>query len=322
MRKRAAAGHSQGGPEGAPDGTAADDASGRRRAAAGSAADAAGNGARGAAAIVAAARAGEPDRYLAALLAPARARASLLALAAFLAELRRAVAVVREPRMGEIRLQWWREALQIDPRLRSGNPIADALRAVASAQALPEQLLQQVIDARWRDLDGAPLADEEEFASYLWRSEGVPFLLAAHVLGGRSLPRLPAAAAAAGRAYGLARLLRDMPRALARGRVGLPASYLQAAGLAPEALLSGQGGEPLASLLAELIADIRRHRAAARQSVGNLPAAIGPAFLPLALVGSYVHGLERAGSAALRTPAPIAPLTRFARMAAARLFGI
>ncbi len=270
------------------------------------------------AAIVAAARAGEPDRYLAALLAPARARVALLVITAFLAELRRAVRVVREPKMGEIRLQWWREALQLGPGVRSGNPIADALRAVAGARAIPQALLLEVIDARWRDLDAAPFADDAELAAYLWKSEGVAFLLAAHALGAGPEPPLHAAAAAGARAYGLVVLLLDTPRALARGRLALPASYAQAVGLAPEALLSGQGGEPMATLLAELFADIRRHSAAARQRVAQLPAEVLPAFLPLALVGSYVRCLERAGTAVLRTSAQPAPLTRLARMAAAR----
>jgi 15-cis-phytoene synthase len=274
------------------------------------------------AAIVAAARTGEPDRYLAALLAPARGRAALLVIAAFLAEVRRAVSVVREPKMGEIRLQWWREALQLDPHLQSGNPIADGLRAVAGAGAIPQGLLQEVIDARWRDLDAAPLADDAELSAYLWKSEGAAFLLAAHALGASPDPPVRAAAAAGARAYGLVGLLRGMPRALAHGRLALPASYVHAVGLAPEAVLAGQGGEALTTLFAELFADIRRHSAAARQRVAKLPAEVHPAFLPLALVGSYVRCLERAGAELLRTPSQPAPLTRLARMAAARWFRI
>jgi 15-cis-phytoene synthase len=192
------------------------------------------------------------------------------------------------------------------------------LRALVTDKAIPQQLLEEVIDARWRDLDAAPLADDAELASYLWKSEGAAFLLAAHALGASPAPPLHAAAAAGARAYGLVLLLQGMPRALARGRLPLPASYVQAVGLAPEALLSGQGGEPLATLLTELLADIRRHSAAARQRLAKLPAAVLPAFLPLALVGSYVRCLERAGADVLRASAQPAPLKRLARMAAAR----
>ena len=70
--------------------------------------------------VIASARSGEPDRYLAALLAPPAARADLLALAAFASELARVPSLVtREPTMGEIRLQWWRDALAARPARRA-----------------------------------------------------------------------------------------------------------------------------------------------------------------------------------------------------------
>jgi phytoene synthase len=289
------------------------------------------------AAMLAAARAGEPDRYLAALLAPAAARPDLLVLAAFFSELQRAATLVREPGMGEIRLQWWRQALELAEGLRTGNPIADAVRNVARRKRLPAALLIDVIDARASDLHREMLEDDAALQAYLWKREGVAFLLAAAVLGGRPGRLLDAAAAAGARAYGLVRLLQGMPRALARGRLALPTTYLRAVGLEPETILSGgprpsgglsgaEGGkgglsgaegEPLAALLAELFADVRRHLAACRQHVANLPREVGPAFLPLALVASYLRGLERAGVGVLRSPTEIAPLTRVCRMAAA-----
>jgi phytoene synthase len=281
------------------------------------------NGAPPDATILAAARAGEPDRYLAALLAPAAARPPLMVLAAFFGELERAATLVREPGMGEIRLQWWRQALELAEGLRTGNPIADALRDVARRKRLPAALLTDAIDARASDLHREMMEDDAALQAYLWKSEGAAFLLGACVLGGERQTLVEAAAAASARAYGLVRLLRGMPRALARGRLTLPATYLRAVGLAPETLLSSAGsmsdaaGEPLAALLAELFADVRRHLAASRQHVANLPQELGPAFLPLALVAPYLRRLERAGGDILRTPAEIAPLTRVFRLAAA-----
>ena len=73
-----------------------------------------------------AARANEYDRYLAALLAPKAARPGLIALAAFQGEVARAVETVNEPIMGEIRLQWWRDAL---PGLRDGASTGSASRS-------------------------------------------------------------------------------------------------------------------------------------------------------------------------------------------------
>ena len=96
-------------------------------------------------AIAASARAGEPDRYLAALLAPPSARPHLLALAAFLGELARVPArVTREPAMGQIRLQWWRDAIAAPAGARTGNPVADALRATIRTCHLPAAVPSEV----------------------------------------------------------------------------------------------------------------------------------------------------------------------------------
>jgi phytoene synthase len=269
-------------------------------------------------AIIAAARAGEPDRYLSALLAPAPARSGLLALAAFLSELGRIPEVVGAPATGEIRLQWWREALALPPQYRTGSPIADALREVARAQALPQALLEDVIDAHAGDLLPAALADEAALQAYLWKREGVAFLLGARVLA-RAPDALEAAAATGGRAYGLARLLLKMARKKEQARPPRAHPTPQTEGdVPPPASPDPQQWE---ALLGELSADARRHLAACRQHLADLPKLMRPAFLPLALVAPYLRALERkAGEPAAKDPV-ISPLTRVSRIAIAHWLG-
>lgn len=52
------------------------------------------------------------DRFLAALFAPVARREDLFALYAFNLEVARTREMVREPMMGRIRLQWWRETIE------------------------------------------------------------------------------------------------------------------------------------------------------------------------------------------------------------------
>src|SRR5215831_6201690 len=155
--------------------------------------------------VVACARAGEPDRYLAALLAPPKARPHLLALAAFSSELARVPALVRhEPAMGAIRLQWWRDALEAsDQWARTGNPVADAVRASSQTCQWPRAVLVEAIDAHELDLARSGLADDAAFAAYLWKCEGALFALAAGMLSGGHEADLRPAAVASGQAYGL-----------------------------------------------------------------------------------------------------------------------
>jgi len=101
-----------------------------------------------------AARRSEPDRYLAALLAPRAARADLIALAAFVGEVARIPLTGSEPMIGEIRLQWWRDALvNLLGGTATGSPIADTVGAAIRSRGLPEALFMSIIDARSRDLD-------------------------------------------------------------------------------------------------------------------------------------------------------------------------
>ena len=148
--------------------------------------------------ILQSARAGEPDRYLAALLAPPPARLHLLALAAFSSELANvSAAVTREPVMGEIRLQWWRDSLApgVAP---TGNPIADALRAAIAEASLPRPVLLDVIDAHALDLNPQPLESDADLDAYLQRTEGALFGLAARILDDRRSGAPRAAAGEAG----------------------------------------------------------------------------------------------------------------------------
>src|SRR4051812_49601467 len=57
-------------------------------------------------------RTADPDRYFSALFAPAGMRPFLFALYAFNAEVARVAETVREPMLGAIRLEWWRETAE------------------------------------------------------------------------------------------------------------------------------------------------------------------------------------------------------------------
>src|SRR5438067_12028668 len=75
----------------------------------------------------------DPDRYFSALFAPAEKRPFLFALYAFNHEIARIGETVREPMMGEIRLQWWRETVG---SARAGEPREhDVARALAAPVA-------------------------------------------------------------------------------------------------------------------------------------------------------------------------------------------
>jgi phytoene synthase len=284
----------------------------------------------GGADVAAIAREGEPDRYLAALLAPALEREALLALAALATELARIpLRVVREPVMGEIRLEWWRKALLSAEGDSAGHSVAHAMREAVGRYNLPAAVLDDMIDARALDLTAAPFADDAAVEHYLWRVEGALFALAGRILSpdaDKVADKVADKAAedacrAAGYAYGLTRLLLALPRSLLLGRVPLAATQVTAAGLSAHELLAGASREPAEALLHACTAQIRGSLAVARRHIPRLPRRARLAFLPLALVAPYVRQLERLGGSALSTEVQILPLTRVWRIATAHLSG-
>ena len=80
------------------------------------------------------------DRYLAALFARSGPRADLLALYAFNLELAKIRELVREPMMGLIRLQWWRDCIA---EIYAGNvrrhQVAQPLAAAVARHGLPRE---------------------------------------------------------------------------------------------------------------------------------------------------------------------------------------
>ena len=76
----------------------------------------------------------DPDRWLATLFLPEAARAPVHALLAFNGEIAKIRDLVSEPMLGEIRYQWWRDAMHRTAAAAGGNPGG---RGVASIRSPP-----------------------------------------------------------------------------------------------------------------------------------------------------------------------------------------
>ena len=269
-----------------------------------------------------AARRDEPDRYLSALLAPAAAQPALLALAAFAGEMARIPASVREPMMGEIRLQWWRDAVAAAALGgNSGHPVADALGAAMQEHGLNAQNFLRMIDARAFDLSGDLHASETELAKYLADTEGAAFSLAAEVLTGRPLP--DGLATNAGIAYGLARTLGRLPAMLHNGGFPLPEDVLNRVGVTrsqlterPFAAAAVTGAR---SAVKAMQAKARASLTEVRSATNELRSGDDLALLPLAMVEPYFAVQNRVGFNPLEHMAEVLPLMRIWTLARARL---
>lgn len=266
-------------------------------------------------AVMAAAKAGEPDRYLAALLAPAHRRGDLLALAAFSAELGAVVERVREPMMGEIRLQWWRDVVA-GTREAGGHPVADAVVKMISDQCLDRDVLLAMTEAHAFDLYSDPMPDDVAFHGYLDKTAGAAFKLGLQLSGVQDADIL---ALYAGRAYGAVRLLQAWPRLNVRGRNPFPAAWLASSDGCVDGQCVADGGA-FAGLVARVTEDLERDRRAACEHARSLSRDQRVSLLPLAMIRPYLATI-RAGVAS-RSVKDVGPLRRVATIARAHWFGL
>ncbi len=236
----------------------------------------------------------DPDRHIATLFAPADRRAYLYALYAFALEIGGVRAAVKEPALGEIRLQWWRDVLGGGRETEaSGHPIAVALLQTMTDNRLPAQALTALVDARAADLYDDQPSDWTALEGYCGETQSSLFRLAGIVLMRGGDPGAADAAGHAGVAWGVTGLLRAFPWHARRGQNFLPLPLTELVGVDREDIVAGRESEGLLAALAEMRAKAREHLARARALKSSIRPEIRAAFLPLAMVERYLAPMER-----------------------------
>jgi phytoene/squalene synthetase len=162
---------------------------------------------------------GDPDRFLATMAAPSALRGTLFPLYAFNVEIARAPWVTQEPMIAEMRLQWWRDALE---EIETGgavrrhevvSPLAELLDAEACAT------LDLAVAARRWDIYKDPFEDAAHFEKYLDETSAGVLWTAARLTGARASEE--PAVRAWGRALGLVNWFRAVPALEAANRIPL-----------------------------------------------------------------------------------------------------
>jgi phytoene synthase len=218
----------------------------------------------------------DEDRWLASRFAPASVRAHLMRLYALVYEIARTAEQVRDPRLGDIRLQYWREAVAeaFERGSASNRGVLAGLDLLRNETVIEQAPLQQLIDARASDLDEAPFATWDDLHAYLDGTAGAVLQLALQICArdfaasaeGLALVRN------GGRAWGLAGLARVFPIWDARRRTFLPAA------------VRGQAARPALRLMHERAGPLLRAAAEVRA-----PQEAFPAFGYLALTPLYLR---------------------------------
>lgn len=214
-------------------------------------------------------RRADEDRWLASRFAPQDARTRLVALYALNHEIARTAETVRQAAIGDIRLQWWREATA---EVFAGgparkHPVVQVFAAAHAETPFSPEIVSALIDARGADLEPAPFATWNAMETYLDATSGGIMRLAFTACGAAPSEVIQPAA----RAWGYAGLMRAGAHWRARGRTFLPA-----------------GRDPH-----EMLERARAAYVAARELASSIPSVAFPALGYVALTRGYLRALER-----------------------------
>jgi len=242
--------------------------------------------------LAASVRAADPDRYFSTLFAPAPKRPLLFALYAFNAEVARIAESVREPMLGAIRLEWWRETAEAAAKGSARNH--DVARGLVVLFGERPGLLagfEALVAARAFDSSADRIADFAALEAYVDSTSGALMRLAAQILDGPA--GIAETVREAGLAYGLTGLLRALPFHNDRHKLYLPLDLLSALDVTPEAFFHLEPGEPRRAGAVRQVALKARDYFLAAQKAPRPGAALA-AILPAALVPVYLRKLNTA----------------------------
>ena len=150
------------------------------------------------------------DFYFWSLFLPVEHRGAIQALLAFDTEIARIPALVSDSALGEIRYQWWRDAvISVSNAQPSGHPVVDMVGEVLRRYSLPNQPLLDLIDARVFDLYDDPMPDLNSLEGYLGETFGTLIRLVAIILSDGRDTGLASLAGHAGVVIGLQKILEN-----------------------------------------------------------------------------------------------------------------
>lgn len=269
-------------------------------------------------------RAQDFGSYAASLFVSSEVRRSWLALAAFNVEVAHVRDHVSQPLPGEIRLQWWRDALISDGKgteygAVEGNPIAAELLRAIALHDLPVEAFVRLIDAHVFDVYDDPMPDMAALEAHCRDTWAALYTLRAHLLGANS-PEIARMSEHAGIAEGLTDVMLALPRHAARRQLYLPADLMNLHGVVAEEIFLHQASEPLKEALAHLRREARSQIDQALMFLKRIPIAARPAFLPLAMIGKLLARLETSEPFAPPLPSRLGILWTTWRAASAKPF--
>jgi len=231
------------------------------------------------------------DRYLTILYSPVVKRPALFALYAFNYEISRIREIVSQPMLGEIRLQWWREAIDdIFQGITRKHDILPALSEAIDQNEISRNILMAMIDGRAQELYEEPPQNTAQLEEFLSQTAGNLSCLDVHILGQRDIDDL---ARALGIAWGYLGIIRSVPSHLFLKKGDIPTDLRDKYGLSQSRFLSPDQADKNKPIIEALYQKVQMNLDFITAHKGRIGKASRSAFLLTSLARSYLKTIRK-----------------------------
>lgn len=235
------------------------------------------------------------DRFICSLFAPAEEREAMAAVYTFNLEVARIREMAREPLLGHMRLQWWRDTLDA---IYTGAPlrhqVALALADAVNRYGLDRRQFDRFLDARAFDLDDLAPQTLDALIDYADGTSAALAQLSLQILGGTG-EAAEKAVRDVGIAWALTGILRAVPFHAQARRVYLPAELSRGAGLDVAQMFETGPVDGLAPVVRSISDKALGFVQSARRYRSEIPKRALPALLPATLAVIYLRRLAKCG---------------------------
>jgi len=234
------------------------------------------------------------DRWLSCLFAPKGPRECLFAILAFNIEIARVRETVSEPLLGDIRLQWWRDALTgLTGNISKPHPVVEALHSFNRQQPIDFNLMLEMVDMRAKDLDPAPIESTGDLLVYADTTGGALHHLMYKALGGADNSKNIEAVVRCGRSYALTGILRAIPFHAQNGLVLIPTKVLTDYSLTDETVFKAENRAAFLEIVRKMAEFTREELRDANLQARNISKGQKAAVLCNGLSGVYLKQLKK-----------------------------
>jgi len=147
----------------------------------------------------------------------------MMALYAFCREVDDIADEIKDREVAHTKLAFWQQQIAqvFDSNASANHPVGEELQWVRANFPIEQDLFHELILGMLHDIDGKPIASDDDLKKYCHRVAGVVGLLTITIFG-YSNPQSRAFATALGHALQLTNMLRDVAEDATNGRIYLP----------------------------------------------------------------------------------------------------